>query len=112
MKIRGLITAAVVAMCCANTASADSHYNKTISLLEVPAGGDCYFFQLAGVSQADPVVPNSPWFAISKTSPSSSSSKELYAILLAARLQGTTLNRVLTSGNIVCGHAQVWTIDL
>jgi hypothetical protein len=112
MKIRALITAAAVAICCANPASADSHTNKTVSLLEIPAGGDCYFFQLAGVGQADPAVPNSPWFAISKTSPSGSSAKELYAILLAARLQGTTLNRVLTSGNIVCGHAQVWTIDL
>jgi hypothetical protein len=108
MKFRALITAAAVAICCANPASADSHYSKTVSLLQIAVSG-CYFFQLTGVTQADPVVANSPWFAIQT---SKANAREMYAILLSARLQGTTVSRVLTSGSTVCGHAEVGTIDL
>jgi hypothetical protein len=61
-----------------------------------------------GVGEADPVVANSPWFAISTTQPNA---RELYALLLTARTSGAALDRVVTSGQIVCGHAQVTLID-
>ena len=91
----------------ANAASVE-HYYKTVSLLEV-ADTTCIFFQLTGVTQANPVVPNVSWFAIEKTQ---GNAKEMYALLLSARLSGTTLTRVQTSGDIVCGQAKVLTIDL
>jgi hypothetical protein len=39
------------------------HYDKAISLLEVSPAG-CYFFQLQGVTLADPAIPNNVWFGI------------------------------------------------
>lgn len=89
------------------TIAMTQHVNKSISLLEV-AVGTCYFFKLDGVAQADPAVPNSPWFAVST---SQANAKEMYALLLSVRASGGTLSRVLTSGAVVCGEAQVVTID-
>ncbi len=83
------------------------HVNKVISLLEVPAS-TCVFFQLEGVTEADPVVPNSPWFAIDMEQ---TNGRALYAVLLSARTTGSPLARVLTNGQVVCGQSQVLTID-
>lgn len=84
------------------------HLNKTISLLEINTTG-CHFFQLTGVTQADPVAPNRAWFAIRIDQPNS---KELYALLLTARTTGVALTRVVTSGQIACGEAEAVTVDL
>jgi hypothetical protein len=88
--------------------SATEHYGKTVSLVEIAIGG-CHFFQLTGVTEADPAVPASPWFAISTTQ---ANAKEMFAVLLTVRASGGTLARVLTNGQVVCGQAQVLTIDL
>lgn len=81
------------------------HHSKTISLLET-SDGSCVFFQLTGVTEANPAVPNGVWFAIEKTQ------KEMYALLLGAHLSERTLTRVLTNGEVVCGAAKALTIDL
>jgi hypothetical protein len=106
-------TVATLAVSCvawiplANAALAE-HFNKTISLLEV-SDSPCIFFQLTDVTQANPVVPNGVWFAIDKNQ---GNAKEMYALLLSVKMSGSSLARVLTSGEVVCGQAKVLTIDL
>lgn len=103
---RRLIHGAIAALICGTAAGTD-HYSKTVSLLE-SAISDCYYFKLNDVAESDPVTPNSPWFAILRTQ---ANAKEMYTMLLTARVTGTPLQRVITNGATVCSHAQVHTID-
>jgi hypothetical protein len=103
---RRLIPAALAVLICGNVAAVD-HYSKSVSLLEA-AISDCYYFKLTDVTESDPVTPNSPWFAILRTQ---ANAKEMYTMLITARTTGTPLQRVITNGTTVCGHAQVSTID-
>jgi hypothetical protein len=57
----------------------------------------CVFFSIAGVSQADPVMPGWPWIALRK---SHASFKEIYAFLLAAKHSGEPVT-VSTTGTAV-----------
>jgi hypothetical protein len=108
------ILAMSLGICCAigssdANATAVQHHDKTVSLLETDAVNSCFFFQLSGVLEANPIVPNGIWFAVDKNG---TNAKEMYAILLSARLTGNALTRVLTNGEVVCGQAKVVTIDL
>jgi hypothetical protein len=105
MTRRAILTALATLIC--GTAAATDHYSRTVSLLEA-AISDCYFFKLADVAESDAVTPNSPWFAILRTQ---ANAKEMYTMLITARTTGTPLQRVITNGTTVCGHAQVSTID-
>lgn len=98
----------VAGMSSANASLAE-HYDKTVSLLEVDAVSSCIFFQLTGVTEANPVVANGVWFAIDKNQ---SNAKEMYAILLSVKMAGSSVRRVLTNGDVACGQARVLTIDL
>ena len=46
-------------------------------------GADCIYFTLEGVSEADPIKPGDPTFAIPR---SQFGSKDAYSMLLAAKL--------------------------
>lgn len=81
---------------------------RTVTNLQADSYNQCIFFQLSGVSEANPAVPNSPWFAIDNTQPNA---KELYAMLLSARLTDRAIPRVLTNGVTACGYARVTTIE-
>jgi len=51
-----------------------------------PDSRPCVFFSIIGVSEADPTVkPGWPWFAVRQ---SQNGFKELYALLLSAKLSG------------------------
>ena len=63
----------------------------------------CIFFTLDGVTLADPVAPDSPYFALSK---SHASYAELNALLLTAKATGRPVT-IATNGSTVCGHAAV-----
>lgn len=64
---------------------------------------DCIYFTLEGVTEADPVKPGDPTFAIPR---SQYGSKDAYAMLLAAKLSGQPV-RVLTRGTLACNYAAV-----
>ena len=64
---------------------------------------DCIYFKLEGVTQADPIKPNEPLFAIARTK---GGAKEAFATLLAAKITRTP-PWVRTRGNVVCGYAGV-----
>lgn len=102
-----MVLGCVTGMPLAQAALAE-HFGKTISLLEA-ADSPCIFFQLTGVTEANPVVPSGVWFGIDKNQ---GNAKEMHALLLSARISGTSLTRVLTSGDVVCGVSKVIAIDL
>lgn len=66
----------------------------------------CFFFILNGVSEADPAIPNGPWFAI----PTSASNYQVMAAtVMSAKLSGSSLH-VLTDGTKSCGWATASTV--
>lgn len=68
----------------------------------------CAFFSLAGVVEADPVVPGSSYFALSKSNPNYA---EMNALLMSAKA-GRIQVDVKTNGAIVCGQAEVIFVGL
>src|SRR5689334_10571203 len=78
-------------------------HDGQVSILFPPDTRECTFFQLSGVTEADPVVPGNPWFAVPKTH---LGYKEIFVVLLTARSNGRTIT-VQTDGTTACGHAAV-----
>jgi hypothetical protein len=77
---------------------------KTVAMLSSTYdGADCIYFTLDGVTEADPIKPGDPTFAIVR---SQYGSNDAYAMLLAAKLTGQSV-RVLTRGTLACGYASV-----
>jgi hypothetical protein len=66
----------------------------------------CIFFTLEAVTQADPVLPGSPWFVLSPTHPRF---QETYALILAAWVSGEPVNVGTTGAGVgTCGgYAEV-----
>lgn len=77
-----------------------SYNNITITLVQSPTpGGDCLYFELSGITQADPIVPNNAWFAI----PSSQNGYNgIYAMVIAAKLAAAPIS-VTTTGALAGG---------
>lgn len=101
------IVAALAAM--AGPANAASHLNKTVTVIQsVEYSRLCSFFQLEGVSEADPAVPGNAWFALPQTHPGYD---ELMAMLISAQAGGRKID-VFTDGNIACDIARVRMIRL
>ena len=93
-----------------NLAHATNYNSYQVDI--VRPGGDrpCTLFQLVGVSQADPVLPGSPWFSIPQTA---QGYKEMVATLLAAKLAARNID-VITTGTVpsACGHPGISVILL
>jgi hypothetical protein len=91
---------AIVAVTAGSTSALAVDWNATVGQLQgLSSGANCTFFTLNGVSQADPVVPSNPWFAIDR---SQIGATDAYALLLAAKVSGSAV-RVTTTGGTVCG---------
>jgi hypothetical protein len=107
-----IIFGLIVAMLAAITSSACAAvaYNgKTVGNLQgFYDGADCFYFKLNGVTEADPIKANDPWFAISR---SQYGTKDALAVLLAAKVSGMTVH-VSTRGTLVCGYAGVAEVTL
>jgi hypothetical protein len=88
---------------------ASAHYNKEVTVVHSPDTRQCTFFMLSGVSEAAPVAPGDPWFAVPK---SHAGYKEILAVLLLARTTGKALTHVATSGALACGHAAVISLSM
>lgn len=108
-RIQVLAAALVPAFADTHAFAQVNYVDKKISELHgFYDGADCAYFKLEGVAQADPVKPNEPFFAISR---SQFGAKEAFATLLAAKVAGLA-PVVQTRGNIVCGYAGVARIIL
>ena len=92
-----------------NVAQAAQYYGKTVGKLQgFYDDADCFYFQLNGVSEADPVKPGDAWFAVSRTQ---YGAKDAYAMLLAAKISGKTVN-VSTRGTLTCNYAGIAEITM
>lgn len=100
MKI--LVT--VVGLLLASPASASvDHYSTIEQMQNTHQTTNCFYFTLVRVSQADPVVPGSPWFAMHRDTQGAG---DTYAMLLAAKLSGSRI-RITTTGALMCGYAGI-----
>jgi hypothetical protein len=91
---------AIITTAIAFDAGAATYTGVAVTILQSPTPTqDCIYFQLAGVSQADPVAPSNPWFAVPSTQNGASG---IYAALLSARVAGAPIS-VTTSGNLAGG---------
>ena len=83
------------------------HVGKTVAAIEPPTlTRDCLYFTLAGVTTADGVVSQGPWFAV----PHSHQGYDwIYVLLLTAKQKQLSNNfTVVTTGASVCGgYAEV-----
>jgi len=83
-----------------NSMAAD-YYAKGIVAIETPSQAhNCLYFMLRDVTQADPVVPNNPWFAVPATQ---NGYKEMYAMLLTAWVTGKSVS-ARTTGTVAGGE--------
>jgi hypothetical protein len=83
----------------AEVASASDWTAPVGQLQGLSSSYDCFYFTLSGISQADPIVPNNPWFAVSR---SQYGANPAYAMLLSAKATGASV-RVTTTGITICG---------
>jgi len=92
------IVAAVMCLIVSVPAQATAWSNKTVTNLLIDNRA-CVFFQLTGVTEADPVAPGQSWFALPKSTPNF---QEIYAELLSAKMAGKNID-VITDGTVACG---------
>jgi hypothetical protein len=79
----------VLALTIATPANGSVHQvSKHVGVIMPPDSRDCIFFQLVGVSEADPIVPGSPWIAVPR---GDNGFTEIYALLLWAKSTGTPI---------------------
>lgn len=96
------VLVAALTVCAPVPALSVAWVNKNVGTIQSTYSvTDCFYFTLDGVTEADPVLPGSAWFAVSR---SQLGSKDAYAMLLSAKLAGQPL-RVHTNGTLSCGHA-------
>lgn len=87
---------------------AEDYSDKKVGIVRSPDGRPCTLFQLIGVNQADPAIPEAPWFAIRQNNPGY---KEMLSMIMSAKLTYRLVS-VSTSGNIACDHADVSVVHL
>lgn len=90
-------------------ANGASHLDKSVTVIQsVEYSWLCSFFQLEGVSEADPAVPGNAWFALPQDHPGYD---ELVAMIISAQAGDGKVD-VFTDGNIACDHARIRMIRL
>ncbi|MEG3126133.1 hypothetical protein [Sphingomonas sp. GB1N7] len=92
-----------VAPASANTYRSNQHVNWT-QIDSRP----CLFFNLRGVSEADPVLPGEEWFAVPTSNPNYTT---FASIILSAKLSNQPVS-ISTDGTISCGYATAVAISL
>jgi hypothetical protein len=103
MNTKTILMAAIAGMLFFDQVALSAQYTSTVYQVQAPNfNRDCLYFTLSGITQADPINPNSPWFAVPRTQIGYS---ELYAMLLAAKLSGASISAGTTGAVAggVCG---------
>jgi hypothetical protein len=78
--------------------------NRAVALFSSPTPtSDCLYFTLQGVPQADPGVPNQPWFAVPRTH---QGFKEIAMIVAMAKASERSIT-VRTGTTFACGFISV-----
>jgi hypothetical protein len=84
------------------------HSSRLVIELHSPDNRPCAFFRLVGVSQADPVTPNNPWFSV----PTNHLGYDVIIDSLRAAILHDKRVTVYTTGGVKCGHASVLRLRL
>lgn len=96
----GMAVLVIVVGASPSAASSGQIFTAVIGQVEAPSyNEDCLWFTLVGVAQADPINPNNPYFALTRTQ---IGYNETYALLLSAKLSGSTVI-VVTTGAVAGG---------
>lgn len=105
MKFLKAVTVAIIAAGSHSPAPATTWSDKQIQFITADTR-PCIFFQLVGVTQADPVVPTNPWFALSTSNPMF---QQISAMLLTAKATQGRVDIITTgTGDPACaGYASV-----
>ncbi|AIW18809.1 hypothetical protein F0267_23135 [Vibrio coralliilyticus] len=85
-----------------------AHYNKVVDQVQIDSSSGCLLFSLEGVTEADPVKPNGPWFSMH---PDNASKQAVLSVLLLSHASGSQV-KVTTTGGTQCGHAEFHTVRL
>ena len=101
------VAAALAGVAALPALAATSRNNQHVGVTQVDVR-PCFFFQLQGVSEADPVNPGSIWFALPTSNPNY---QILASTLLSAKLTNQPIN-VQTDGSTSCGYATAATLGL
>jgi hypothetical protein len=81
-------------------AGAVTYNGATIAIIQSPTpSANCLYFQLTGVTQADPIAPSNAWFAIPATQ---NGFNQVVAMLISLRIASGTL-QVTTTGALAGG---------
>ncbi|KOR33466.1 hypothetical protein TI05_00855 [Achromatium sp. WMS3] len=109
MRIKLLLVLSISFLCLSTVTYAGGQNHKGyLSYLHGPDTRHCLFFTMKNVSQADPVVKNNPWFALSMQHFAYAT---ISSFLLAAYLSNEQIV-VATTGKMACGNAEVLKVDL
>lgn len=84
------------------------HPNKLVTELHSPDTRACAFFRLDGVSEADPVKPGNPWFAV----PTNHRGYDVIVDNLRVAIVHDKRVYVSTTGTLECGHAALLKVRL
>lgn len=103
MRMRWLGAILLAAFCSIPSHAVTGHESYTVADLFIDNSRPCAFFRLNDVATADPVAPGNPWFSLPRSHPAFA---ELFAILMTARA-GNMQVKVITTGNLSCGHPEV-----
>jgi hypothetical protein len=81
-------------------ASAVTYNAATVTIIASPSPStNCLYFQLVGVSEADPIAPNNPWFGVPATQ---NGFNQIVAMLISIKLSAGTV-QVTTTGALAGG---------
>lgn len=98
----------LIAFCFSSSSYAVEHIGKKVSVVQSSTTTNCVYIQLENVLEADPVKPNSPWFAVAKDNASKADVLGIAMTAFTADLSVT----VKTTNSIVCNQAEISNIRL
>jgi hypothetical protein len=104
--IMGVILIGLMGLSVSRPVQASTTHSGTVDKFQWAIVNSCFYFSMVGVPIADPVIPNSPYYAIPLAG---TGFAQAYALLLSAKVAGSTVNVVSTGGwaGGTCGGAAV-----
>jgi hypothetical protein len=101
----GMILIGLMGLSVSLPAQAATPHSGTVDKFQWDFVNSCFYFSLVGVPNADPVM-NGPYYAISLAAPGFA---QAYALLLSAKVAGSTVNVVSNGGwsGGTCGGSAV-----
>lgn len=91
----GMILIGLMGLSLSHPVQATTTHSGTVDKFQWTISNSCFYFSLVGIAVADPVIPNSPYYAIPLAG---TGFAQAYALLLSAKVAASTVNVVSTGG--------------